>query len=833
MKNSKILNMRLIIYKIVAIGLYVNFSLSLLAQAEFDYVKLPDEFSKHCSQDFMSSVYSGETSFDDLSFKKNKKWTVYSDRENNILYTSSNSRTRTNKKLSFMQALYVADYDGDGNWLKVVDKETENQLGWIQSKYLILSKYSLNSSINENNPVSLNIKKLIIPNLDALESNNQYTLEEIEQNKKFFKVPSANNSYLAGTPRDFEVFYVFKVKRDNNGTFVLLSTNNMIGNNIITNRSIVKGWMPDLNTTSWDTRLMLENTEDLDMKDVYQGKTLLGFKELSSVNDFINGVYNSDSAVVQFEVDCMPNDVMRRPVIKYLRKDENSRNDNIVRVVSISKEVNDNSGIDPEIIRRMLADLTKKSQNINIIFCVDATSSMRPYKQAISSSVTEIMKENERIFSNNLDFSVILYRDHADGERAMEYHELTSDQAKIKEFINNINFSSKNPLLPESQFNGIISGLDKINPNPDESNIMVLIGDCGNHEDDKYGLTAEDVGDKLFEYGVNLISFQVARKYDDTYDEFGYGIDDFVTTRCKKIIGNRDDDFRVKWGESTYENSYELAIESIASNYSEKDYSNAFGSSTRAVAGQPMEAEVLERNIVTRIREYQKLVGENINVLRGDLYDPKVGDVAPGVILHIMNKTGCTESEAREFLTRQAVTMSAYVAVDYGQGRTQDYVVYMTGDDYNSLKRSLKKFNKSINDANTSTLFSEFQDLLIELVEKIIGSSTHKDFGKYDNSHEVAENMTLNEAWLQIFGVEYSHPDFEEIRDEKLGEIASFKKKNLLKKVIDEFSANSETFIYSNYTSNCDNCCDNRFWEFNGKEIFWVPLSDLPGTGSN
>ena len=332
---------------------------------------------------------------------------------------------------------------------------------------------------------------------------------------------------------------------------------------------------------------------------------------------------------------------------------------------------------------------------------------------------------------------------------------------------------------------------------------------------------------------MNLISFQFARKYDDTYDEFGYGIDDFVTTRCKKIIGNRDDDFRVKWGESTYENSYELAIESIASNYSEKDYSNAFGSSTRAVAGQPMEAEVLKRNIVTRIREYQKLVGENINVLRGDLYDPKVGDVAPGVILHIMNKTGCTESEAREFLTRQAVTMSAYVAIDYGQGRTQDYVVYMTGDDYNSLKRSLKKFNKSINDANTSTLFSEFQDLLIELVEKIIGSSTHKDYGKYDNSHEVAENMTLNEAWLQIFGVEYSHPDFVEIRDEKLGVIASFKKKNLLKKVIDEFSANSETFIYSNYTSNCDNCCENRFWEFNGKEIFWVPLSDLPGTGSN
>ena len=159
----------------------------------------------------------------------------------------------------------------------------------------------------------------------------------------------------------------------------------------------------------------------------------------------------------------------------------------------------------------------------------------------------------------------------------------------------------------------------------------------------------------------------------------------------------------------------------------------------------------------------------------------------------------------------------------------------MTAEELSDLQNSLEKFNHSLENAKQTEIFQGFQDLLIELVEKIIGSSTHADYGSYTSSSQVAQNMTLNEAWLQIFGVEYSDKRLKEIREIKLGDIAAVKgsRKNLLKRAIDKFMDGSEVFINEDYMYNCESCCELRYWEHHSKRIFWVPLEDIPGTSRN
>lgn len=785
------------IYKKTPFLILIFISVSLFAQTDFK--NTPKELSKSCKSEFISKINSGEIALESLDYQYSDRiWEVFSDRSNNLLYNTDNGRT-IGETLDYMQPLYVKTVRGQ--WLQVYSIEYE-ELGWIKARNLVLSKYSLLT----NNKVSIPLKKIIITSIDELRSQG-LSPEDAEKNRNFYTEPSTRVSDYLQSVQDFEIYFVIK---EQDGS-VLLANNDVLTGNVNTNKSIVKGWIPRGNTTAWDTRLMLEPARSPDAMLKYDNEILHGFHKQKQLEMFIdNRIYKDSTSFIEFEVGPIPYDRMRKPVI-------NSINSNIKQVVSISKDTQGDIKNKQEL-KRMMRKLEKQQQHTNIIFVVDATLSMSKYFKSIARSIRKIMSENQRINKHELQFGVVVYRDYADKPKDYETLSLTSDIQTVTGFLNSVECKSKDNDLPEAQFNGIINGLNDLNVDPEESNIMVLIGDCGNHAEDQF--SKSDVANVLDKFNMNVISFQVDFKQDPTrtYMTFNKDVQDFIKIKSNKITENRETELAAQWKRvEGKRNSLELSMVE-----NENDFVNTFGRFIYS-KGTPMEPGDLEGQILSRVKEYMNVTDNNLVILRKG-FNPKVDNVPAGLLLYIMDSFNLTRNEALEFLRRNEVTSKAYVAIDYNKGvNALEHVVFMSEKDYRSLKKQLNQFR------NTDHLSSqerkvEFEKRLISICKNIIGSSTEsKD--NIDEKNDIIESLTMNEVWKLIFGIEYKAN--KEVKTTKLYSLASLRTKTL-KEVIDDFEDKCGEFGSNSYFNSDE--YQNREMEINGNKFYWIPIEDLPGT---
>ena len=784
---------------------YLFLSFFLTAFADDKFLKIPKEFNKSCQAQYIEKINNGAISLESLDYTfAQRDWIVYSDRSNNILFNSYDG-SPTLETLSFMQPLYVKKVKGQ--WLKVYSIDYE-ELGWIKARNLILTKYSLLT----NDKIAIPLKKIIITSIDGLREEG-LTLEEAEKYRNFYSEPSTRKLDVLNSVRDFEIYFVLK---EQDGS-VLLANNDFLSGTVNTNISLVKGWVPIGNTTPWDTRLMLEpSRSELSMLK-YGNEVLHGFQKEKQLNSFLDTrVYKDSTSFIEFNVGAIPYDRMRKPVIK-------SINDNIKKVVSITKDTQGDIKNKQEL-KRMMRKLETQQQHTNIIFVVDATASMTPYFKSVAKSIEKIMAENKRVNKHELQFGVVLYRDYADGNKSWETLKLTSDIQLVTNYLNNVVCASKDDDKPEAMFNGIIKGLNDLNIDNEESNIMVIVGDCGNHKDDKF--TKQDVANILDKFNMNVISFQVQFAFDQSYLSFNNDVKDFIMIKSKKIIENRDTDLVPKWeridGKS---NAIELSMVE-----SSDDFVNTFGRFIYS-KGTPMDPNDLESQISLRIKEYMNVTDNNLVQLRKG-FNPKVDQVPGGLLLYIMDSFNLTKKEALDFLSRNEVTSKAFVAIDYNKGANAlQHVVFFSQKDYRALRKQLNIFMNSENLKSTERK-RMFQERLINICENIIGSTStdiNKEGFEEDKDNEiiynVIENLQLNEVWQLIFGIEYNA--YPEIKNTPLNKLSA-EKTRLLNDVIDDFENKCSDFCSTDYYN--DDEYKNRIMTLNGNKFYWIPIEDLPGT---
>ena len=117
-----------------------------------------------------------------------------------------------------------------------------------------------------------------------------------------------------------------------------------------------------------------------------------------------------------------------------------------------------------------------------------------------------------------------VYRDYPDGKNLLDLEPLTFDYDKIIAKVKETKCFSNDKNLPEAMYNGLINGIEKAGFNPSYSNVVVLIGDAGNHEPDPKGNTLEKAINTLYNYEASLIAFQVnyAETSDGTFDKFNF-----------------------------------------------------------------------------------------------------------------------------------------------------------------------------------------------------------------------------------------------------------------------------------------------------------------------
>ena len=421
---------------------------------------------------------------------------VYSDRANNKLKNDING-SNNGEKLDFMKACLVKEVSG--NWLRLFDvKDTDLEFGWIHAKYLLLSKYSL----KDDTKIPVPKKAIILTSIEELKSDTT-VLQQVLEKRKFYSQPKANKTYIRGEPKSFQIFFIYKEEKN----AVLLGVNDVLSGNFITNQSSIKGWIPKANITPWNTRVCLEPSRDSDAFDVYGKEKLRGYPSVRELEGCLeNENCNENTAFVEFSVGKIPNNRMRKPILKNV-------DENIKYIVSIAKSQLDCEDCDTDDINKdMLEQLKRKQQNTNIIFVIDATKSMEPYYPKVAESITKIIDNNESLNQHNLKFGLITYKDYCD-KPPFNITKLDTDSEKIITAIRNQNVSSSpcDGDLPEAQYNALINGIKQFDLDPKESNVMILIGDCGNHPSDseKNKYNVSEVTEVLYNNNLNIISYQV------------------------------------------------------------------------------------------------------------------------------------------------------------------------------------------------------------------------------------------------------------------------------------------------------------------------------------
>ena len=227
------------------------------------YLVIPKEFESYCKQSYLKDIYNNRIDLRDLDYRTNRCWAVFSDRDNNNLYSSKNGR-RTNDKLSFMERLLVKEVSG--NWLHVYsgvltkNGRVENNVdrGWIKADKLILSDFA--GILNEK---SITRKGFVLTSLNNIDPANMKRYEDELTNKYFYSTPNQNTSNRNGKKaKVFQIYYILKESQ----SMVLLSRVDKISGSTKVLQESVYGWIPKINVTNWDNRVCLEQNYGLFVK---------------------------------------------------------------------------------------------------------------------------------------------------------------------------------------------------------------------------------------------------------------------------------------------------------------------------------------------------------------------------------------------------------------------------------------------------------------------------------------------------------------------------------------------------------------------------------------
>lgn len=424
-------------------------------------------------------------------------WIVFSDREDNPTYVAPNSKT-VYKRLGFNDKVRIAQIK-DG-WALVYTEPKEQETfprfssmmewqGWIPMDNLLLWN---TCPANEKGIYN---KAMLCVNLDEDLSN--------DLNGKCFKNPDNTGRY-ENARTDFTYFFVMKEQ----GDMVLLSTQNTMNGQTY---RVLYGWVVRSSFVAWNQRSCLEPTWDPDDVEFFaKSGVKVNIYDDRNMTNKASWVEFTTKSGAQYSPDMyrMAGEVLRYPIL-----DDNS--DKYWNCSTFSSPgggaINEGTTIQPKggnVLKKNMDALV----NINIAFVMDGTQSMGPYFPAVKQTIKEINK----FFPTNWHVKVgfLIYRDKHDGEYVTEMVPLTSpDNEKLAAWLDRggeygIKSGHGDKTMEEALYYGIDSALDAFNFNPEESNIMFVIGDCGDAGDFPE-ITVPSLVKKLVDFNVSLMGFQV------------------------------------------------------------------------------------------------------------------------------------------------------------------------------------------------------------------------------------------------------------------------------------------------------------------------------------
>ncbi|MDA8571065.1 VWA domain-containing protein [Schleiferiaceae bacterium] len=764
----------------------------------------PQEFSEYQKQDFLDDFYQKRRSLDELNFNTERTWTVYSDRDNNSVYDRENGFKEIGV-LEFMEPLFVKELRG--SWLHVYSKKKKD-LGWISVEYLLICRYAI-----LNSGTAAPKKAMALISLDEDISPSELENSDMDE-YKYYSNPSLNNGSLRGKSDKFKIYFVLK----ETPTSKLLSLSDKLSPNGQQSRKSILGWMQEMKITDWDTRVCLEPTTIRRSVQEYAGSVIPVFPSEKELLGMYNRPDPTKNAIMKNIVSdtLLSPYIMRMPILENL----SYNNKKVATVGKIDYQL-PNQDKDVNCLEE-ISKLEDRLRNVNIVFVIDGTSSMNKFYPPVANSITQIMEDPSFDIPAKIKFGAVIYRDYADGTDAYNVYPLDNDHSKIKnKLLFTKTFSNREDRdLDEAQYNAIINGLDRVGFKKGESNLVVLIGDAGNHDPDPKGKTIEKTIDKLKDYDVNFISFQVIQGKDFSY--LTYNMDS--KTYIEGVFADRKTEVSNSNGSldkmENLTNTYQYIMDediNVTNLY-------GFGRFTYANINKPMSTNELKLNIIdavmtnlealqSKLLDLRSICGDGtVEIYKGGKYEEELLRYAAR---RMSENSGQSYERCLETLRNlEEFSFVGYTSKKFYQNRSECYenVVYMSQTEFYALTDVLDRLSKQQGSNRTR---KSFQEALTIQVKSVLGS---------DIDEKYIQEKTLEEVWQIILNL-----PFDENRI--YGKIGSTKLKDLVNASGSDFDRFYQDYMRKVRGFGPAKYEKDRSFKMGGTTHYWVPLNDFPGNG--
>lgn len=479
---------------------------------------------------YLMPMDNASASFPGNDKKEGDLWVVFSDRPDNPLYSDKSCKNATGQKLAFMESLYVVE-ESDKS-IKVVSVNDADMRGslvsgassraaWVPKENMLLWKTCLKTrdvNLPEFKDGIFNKKAMVLNIISS--SQREIRVPEYYSHPRCSRGDSINSALV------YQINYVYK----ETPTAYLLADVPTI-NDIQRDAARVKGWVLKSQTTAWNHRLAFEVNWDKPAVDERKAKGKRA--KISADNNGGATIFQEKSSFYSRrdigEVDRFPvldaiNGSTKVGVIGDLRSEDG-------KTMSSDEFAK---------IKHVIDSMSGALRNVNVMFVVDATSSMIPYSRAIQDAITKSVREFMKS-QNHYRFGLVLYRDITEGnsnlvqatrDLSSNYNGLNSQLARYMVPT----FNRCNPDPEEAVFYAMKEAINRFDPPAGESNFLILIGDAGNHNRQTYqdcngqqhpdptNVSEDELATLMATKNINLFAYQanhhVTLDLKPAYDAF-------------------------------------------------------------------------------------------------------------------------------------------------------------------------------------------------------------------------------------------------------------------------------------------------------------------------
>ena len=780
-------------------------------------IPLPIVFKKYWHKKDMDKVI--KMSQEALKSSDSKRlWYVIAKEDNMPAWKSPVDRTEISN-IPFGQSLIVIGKENDK--IEVVDgsaaaggmklyPNSSFYYGWIPISKVIPSAFAPKDSKNNQ----LSQKAMCILNIDG----ELMKTGDIETEYTVYKNSTGNNKSNLIAQANY-IYYVYdRIGTSKNGRSLLTLNSKLEIKNNSALKTEILGWVDNNFVQLFNTRICYEpNWTPMSQSD-YQNTNIGAFKSYNYADRFKTTGNAVNEAMVT-----VPRKLNGRRIdrsIQRLIQMEPPVN-NIVKVGAIGKlQGNGNSNSDvSQMTKQRFQDDMRKFGKLNVLFVMDATSSMINYRSSVANAIIESMNQIKNELDggvvNQLKFGVSVYRDYADGSQVYDNIPLTTNHTQVSNWVNNISCMSKDNDMPEAVFQGLEKALKSLNQ--DEKNLVIWIGDCGNHKNDTKTITETEIGRLAAKKNVSWVSFQVKLGNDPSYRDFQAQVLKISRNTAQEFLkktrlNNEYSEKFIREGLQYSPNETKLDLmQEFPKNEVQPEDATMYAKTRTAKRGAEMNPVQLKSEIVSAVSSMYQQHKDNMVLLKnlsGILNNVKDANGLNPDLLATFRSLGYSDEDIKN-LAQKEFRLESYIALKCNDKYERAYreVVFISENELGDIREFIKEVVSASNAADSRAKL--YKALLKQMIKFFGEGEGNKKAIK--SAENIIKQMTLNEIWNSLFGMDFKY----EGGDNRLAQIKSDKFdddwvnvfKNKLDQSLDKLSSidasypiqkqiNNQTFYY-------------------------------------